>query len=881
MTSENTKTPSPVPRVSAAMPDWSGSRFLPLDIEVESSAVRLRAGGEELLFRGRLFAAEADAPLEGTWTVKRREFVILSLRLRATRDARLHSLTWFAGEWTGADERAVHSTALMDNALVLRRGAVSFFLSLDFPFSRITDAGISYPPGDIVRAGRNYQAHSLTLGACRCSGQRIGEWDRAEIEALSAYVERRYPPRFDRPMLLSACITNRMTDCRDGRVFYSMADNPTLFLQPSLLADDIRLCGRAGIEYFQVFEGMFDWPDERRTGSALRRLTALAARHRVRLGDYVNPQGFYCAHYNYEHRELRRPEWQRRDAQGNLGPFCLGCDEYFALLRDRVVKHNRRYGTRLICFDFLDLHPCWDEHHGHPPGDVYRQIRNLVALCRDLQALHPEFLVWTNSGNWIDLMPKFTWYNPNVYLTDPHVRHYAPTLNALKLLGDGRREQMVSVHETFFVPYRAFTNCEYYAFPRSRIPDVRFFEYSLLQGLAVTPNVCPAELRPFLNRVPAPQRRQCLSFLRHWTDFLRTHFDVWKQTLRVGDPPGIGAAEIYAHIGTSGGFLALVNQNPFRRIARFRMDGSIGLSASGPFLLREIYPRACPVAEQPLPFAQRGDEIRCDLPPSSVRFLEVQPAPTTDKVRVYGWPARVRRVRGGYSIRLRAPQGLVMSLGLALPPNERVQSVSARMPPSVPLYTFPAAAELLDSAGPLARLRVECPRTPAPRELARWSLLPGNTPVTLPSPGFPFLGALLSGAWSEEYDVDLHVATTRERKAAPTRLMPADPGGSPPPVAIPPASRHRLETRFDLPFIEPSRFGCMPAADDDTVLELAFADPARVRSLSAWLNERPAEVRRYPYPRKPEWHSFYLELTGAVDPGPVHVRIEIEWAPDV
>jgi len=155
-----------------------------------------------------------------------------ALTLTAAEPTRLETVTWFAGTWESAAERATQSTDLQDNFLFLRKDGVAFFLSLDFPYSRITPAGISYPPQAELAPGAPHACHTLTVGACRLSGVRVGAFDRAEIEAASAYVEQRFPPRFERPLHLSACITNRMTDCREGRVFYSMHDNPTLALNP-------------------------------------------------------------------------------------------------------------------------------------------------------------------------------------------------------------------------------------------------------------------------------------------------------------------------------------------------------------------------------------------------------------------------------------------------------------------------------------------------------------------------------------------------------------------------------------------------------------------------------------------------------------------------
>ena len=154
---------------------------------------------------------------------------------------------------------------------------------------------MTYPPYEQLAPGRRFSAHSLSIGACRLSGQRVGKFDRAEIEAVSEYVERRFPPRFERPMFLSGSIVNRMTDLRDGRIFYSMADNPTLALNPALVEEDLRLYAKVGIEYYQAFEGEFDWPDEAKTGATLRRLQAVAHRLGVRMGDYANPQGLYLS----------------------------------------------------------------------------------------------------------------------------------------------------------------------------------------------------------------------------------------------------------------------------------------------------------------------------------------------------------------------------------------------------------------------------------------------------------------------------------------------------------------------------------------------------------------------------------------------------------
>ncbi len=666
-----------------------------------------------------------------------------------------------------------------------------------------------------------------------------------------------------------------MTYGRDGLIFYSMRDNPTLGLNAKLLEEDIRICGELGIEYFQVFEGVFDWPDEARTGEALRRLTKLAKPLGVRLGDYVVVEGPYCPHYNYERRSLAKPEWQRKSADGQSGSFCLGSG-YADFLREKLVTHNRKYGEELICLDGLNIQPCHATNHGHPPGDVYQQVRGLVSLCQALGRIDPEYLVWSNAGNWREFMPKLTWVNPNVYLTDPVIEKYSPTLNALKILGDSRRQQMVAMHDQYFVPFRALCNCEYYAFPRSRVPDLRVFEYSFLQGLAVTPNICPAEVRTFFNRIPGPQREACARFMRRWMDFVRHNFDLWKHTAIVGDAPGIGATEIYAHTRADRGFVCLVNQNPFPRTARFRLDKSIGLTAGESFLVSEIYPTETPIAEQALPSTSRGEGIACVLSPHSVRFLRIEPAQRPSRtLQVLGLPARVNRTSSGYDVLFSAPQGSTETIGMICPAGEAVAAVSARQKPSVTSYTFPAAARLLEQTGNVARVEVKFPRGLAPRELADWRVLPGDIRTRLPADGCHFLGGLVHGAFSEDYEVQLQVTTKRD--ATQGSLPPLPPPDQPETPRVPVAKRQTFITSFEVPFIEPPGFGCMPGYDDDTVLELAFDDPTAVNTIAARINGKLAEVRAYSYSRRSAFRSYYLDLTGNVDPGTIELALDIEW----
>lgn len=156
--------------------DYSQPLFLPVRLEaIGPRTHRLTAGGESVELHGDLFRLQCNQPLEARIQQKTHDCVTLSLSVKSETAAFLESVAWFAGEWRGADERQVHSTELLDNALFLRKGGVSFFLSLDFPYGKISDRGIFYPAQEKLLPGVGHACHDLTVGACALSGIKVGE----------------------------------------------------------------------------------------------------------------------------------------------------------------------------------------------------------------------------------------------------------------------------------------------------------------------------------------------------------------------------------------------------------------------------------------------------------------------------------------------------------------------------------------------------------------------------------------------------------------------------------------------------------------------------------------------------------------------------------
>ena len=862
--------------------DWSTSFLKPLCYRLTDHQLILASGGEEIVFTGDLLSLTpvvADIQISAVYG----DFLTLSAKAVVAEDGLITRVSWFAGAWSGYEQMQIISTGLSSICVFLRKGAVSFFISLDFPYSRINGAAtVSYDPYDPVKAGESYPVHTLSIGAAWLTGDRPfigserGLCDRAEIEAMSAYIENRFPSRFNRPIFTGVSITNRMTDVREGRIFYSMYDNPTLTLDLATVEQELDLHADLGLEYYQVFEGYFDWTNDGRTEEAMAHFMDHARRAGVRAGDYVHPGELYCPHYNYEHRYFDKPEWRALWDGGKRGELCFGCDDFVSFLSGELCASIKKHGEEIICLDMLRIAPCHDVRHGHADGDLYRQIRGLVRFMDDLSATGPEFLTWTNSGSWQEFMPKLIWHNPNAYLTDPHARHYSSSLNMLKYYGDCRREQMVSVHNKYFIPYASFTNCEYYIFRFSRVEDLQFFEYSFLQGLCVTPNICLGELRTFIERIPSGKVAACKAFIRKWLGFMKEHFDIWRHTSQIGDSPAPGANEIYAHIKGDRGWICLINQNHQTQTARFSLDETIGLSGASHYLLTEEYPSTAPVAEQRLPCAGAGDALSLAVPPHAVRIIRIEPYQQAGAgLRLYGIDGRISRSGSDYHIEVSGESGRTYDLALVCEPGRILADLQAEAIPTVPMYTFPPKLEQMETDGPAARFRLTMPRDVFERELLLWTV-DGSAPVRLGLANSDFCGGYIHNFYRENQAVRLRLTTAGAVSGAAVAagLMPAIERPEPVYPAIPRRAAV-YETEFDVPFIEwNTSVSCIGY---DEVIELVFSDASLVRTLKTAIDGKPCDIYRLYYPVR-SMSAYCLELHGYVRSGSrAKLRLEVEW----
>lgn len=830
--------------------------------------------------------------------------IVKSLSVTARRDVTLKRVALWRAVKLRAAETA--STPLQDIAVFYRNGPIGFFASLDFPYSNIVVDGdstrVSYPPFLRLKAGEKYATHTLTLGATALSGENRYGRDTGEVAAMDAYVQERFTPRFDRPMFVGCSIVNRYTMPQGGIIWYSYFDHPTLSRNTNLLKRDLDYMPKLGMEYFQVFPGIFDWAPGDPEPKTVHQIVNYARKRGVRIGDYSGTNSVFCPHYNEHGNTLDHPEWRMRDAAGNAGGFCFGCPQFMDYYTSTVTRDAAEYKFKLHCMDFLSLAPCFAENHGHPAGpeSLYQQVLGLTKFMEALSAVNRDMMIWSNSGNWSEFLPKIAWWNHNLYLTDPAISTPWQGLNMTSLLDDARREQMVALHYTRFAPYRFYTNCQYFFSQNSIVPDIRAYKFGALSTLAVTPNLSLAEVRPWLDRLSARDLGDALAFYQTWTRCVTEHYDLWKRTYHTGDDPAPGGVEVYSHAAGAHGFVFVVNPNFWEDTADVALDPRLGFDAQGRCEVRELYPTDQFFLPDAGPYPDYGSTLRVRVPGREVLVLEVRPEPERlDAPRVYGAPGTIKSSADGYVLRTRGRQGARDRIAVVTPDGKPVAAATVNDddPPQPKRLFAKTGIEPAGGEGSVALFDVTFRRTSAPTDLRNWRACPATfedgvargltkgftdgTAITTPlwkgvsrapvtyaaaqalgaGPIVNFCGGYIENAFSEWQETTIHLQTAANasRPAAPAPSQSPAPAESSE-TAKSPGETWWISTAFDLPFMY--TIGAEPAFDEHPLVVFPMLDPAKIAAVKGWINGAPLDVRRYAYPRNPALATWWADLVG-------------------
>ncbi len=785
------------------------------------------------------------------------------------------------------------STSLLDIAVFCRHQNVGLFASLDFPYSKVRHEGgqynITYPPYITLKADETYTSHSLTLGATEVTGkQRYGYYE-GEVEAMDRYVQSRVKPRFDKPMFTSACIVNRYTQIQNGAVFYTMKDHPTLSVHQDIMRREIDLLPKLGIEYYQIFPGVFDWVPSDPKPEVVEGMVAYAKKRGVHIGDYSGTTSVFCQHYNQYNNSLQGTD---------LAP-CFGYDKFQKWYTSTVVNNCKRYGFDMHALDFLSIGPCQSTAHGHPVGEdsIYSQVKGLMDFAEAVNATSPNMMIWPNSGCWSELLPKLAWYTPCLYLTDPFIASPWQGLNMTRLLDDARREQMVNLHYSRFLPYRYYTNCQYFFSQNSVVPDIRKnYEYGALSTIAVTPNICLAEVRPWYEELSPTNQAKVQAFYTKWTKFLKKNYSLWTKTYHLGDDPQPGGVEIYSHAQNDRGFIFIVNPNYWSKEVEIPLDQRLGFTGDSSCELAELYPTERLRMTEFGPYVKIGQTVKMTAAAQEVIVLEVKPSPKrVDKPRLYGLNGSVSKNADGYLVKTTGFQGTTENAMVVLPKGSaEVKGLEIRTDmPEMDRRHWPyeaTKAKLTKSDAETAQFELTFRRQTPTTEIRQWYVMPGkldegiqqNWQSALPTKNCVqtplaaedgkqtgalahFGGAYVDNAFGEMQPTEFTLTT---RRIAASKEAKQSPVASPilvSPAKLGTSSSWWCASTINLPFI--NAYGCEPGFYDHPILVLpTLANPA-VAKVLVWINGQAVNVQDYLYPRNRGYLTRWVDLMGVTHMG--------------
>lgn len=800
------------------------------------------------------------------------------------------------------NQPVIASTSLLDICAFYRSENSGLFVSLDFPYSKIKTAdgivSVTYPPNDQLKAGQEYVCHSLTVGPTLLTKINRYGFDDGEVDAMDNYIQKRHKPRFNRPMTVTAGINNRYTQVADGEVFYTMKDNPTLSWNTDWLEDDIKLMAEVGIEYYQIWPGPFDATPDDPDPEYVKKFVKYANDMGVRVGDYSATEQLFCEHYNFNNNT---------HSQFGITPdeSHFGNKKFVDMYISQTTAYCRKYGFEEHCLDFLKI---WKRAEGAADEEiVYAQVRGLTQVLDALNNVSDNMLTWTNSGVWAELLPKLAWYNDNMYLTDPFLDKPWPGLNQTRILDEVRRDQMVSLHYSRFIPYRYFSNVQYFFCQNSIVPDIDNYQYGALSTLAVVPNLGFGELRFWIDSLPESKRKGVVAFYRKWLGLIKDNYDLWTKTYSAGDKPGIGSVEIYGHTKDNNGYIFLVNSNYWDRNAVVPLDERLGFKGNQLCEIKQIYPEEKLCLTNFGPMINLGRQLKFTVPAHAVIVLQVQPA--AEKIsepQIYGIPATISKTERGYQIKTSGQQGTTQRFAVRLPQKYSTDDVNTVVRADIPkqrarsrkptgltvvakdkntiLYeiTFRQkfSQKLLSqwkvSAGDLKTGKTaDWPKELAAGQSYNFPLFNEAENISYPiwpadadKQGFGalanFCGGYIENTFSENQEtyIDLTFAGGKTSSISQeinyeAELPPVEPL---PGIAKDPAKCWWLQNDFQMPFMY--GYGCEPQASEHIYIVLPFINTAKVKTIKAWINGQPADVQKYLYPRNRSFGSYYIDLIG-------------------
>ena len=567
----------------------------------------------------------------------------------------------------------------------------------------------SFQPALLLAAGENYASEPQFLGVYKSSGRQISDWwPRTSVSNEQGGLNR---PRFRNPCGHIPLDWNEIqamrrfaADYLDPQVdrFLSILYMYWFPIEQGPNSPEIEAKYMRVIDQFHALGGdmiifnplrAYDRPGAGKDsywelappGSPARRILDHADRAGIHYGFYMGvahtgDRGNACGLPFVPERK----DWKKTDPLGGAcGENCMACDEFadwwYAVQRNTIAK----YGLRLWSWDPGPGNGmyCYSDRHGHIPGrGGYKGWRSATQLMARLKHEFPGLYLMAFYGRKEYGLWGFKYFDQHESYWEQTIFFGAtvhPDLHDDRVNADGARFQSWWNENFRFLPTmmnhaltgRIGENCYDRQLPK--VWDHLGWKYSLMSGIASSGSVTACILPDDVSLVSGMRE-----FYAKWLGWARQNFSYVKHNITFGDQVRSGGIDGHARIDGDHGFIFLCNPGPRPTRTRFLLDESIGLSASGQFTLRQLYPN-----EDCLWFdhthergiVTAGEEVAVEVPAYEVMLLELRPHRAEQLPLVYGIGGHARQE--GSTLRIDGATGERGTMAqIVVEPEKRGQS---------------------------------------------------------------------------------------------------------------------------------------------------------------------------------------------------------------
>ena len=228
---------------------------------------------------------------------------------------------------------------------------------------------------------------------------------------------------------------------------------------------------------------------------------------------------------------------------------------------------------------------------------------------------------------------------------------------------------------------------------RARDWDYLGWRYSVLSSIA------SGGWNNVLNMIPARDTAEDRNFseadrawFRGWIAWSNEHKDLLRHTRPILGPPALGRIDGTTAILDNHGYVFLFNPNARRASTEFVLDESIGLSARGAFVLKEVLPLAGRlIGKAGAGRWTTGDQVSITLDGGTATVLEIAPAEPPPGPVLFNAPGQATVTGSTLNIAdARGEVGTTTELFVQLPPGAAVTSATVNGQPAAIVSTSEA-----------------------------------------------------------------------------------------------------------------------------------------------------------------------------------------------